>query len=148
MYPDGGEPSCVPIDCYRGDECGKGSGGTCTLANLSQIDHHALLPQVYEGGPLTVQCKGGTGAVSALQPFASCSDTFQHAYTCSDCVWKATSGRACRPRMCDTIDTTGVAKVSPGDSYSQWPPRLQTGRTVTVECNEVLNGEPCLHEIG
>lgn len=137
LYADGGEASCVPIDCYRGDQCGAGSGGTCALANLSRIDEHALLPDIYEGGPLKVQCADGTGAVAAIQPFASCSDVFEHTYTCNDCVWKATSAKACKPRMCDTIDITGVAKVSPEDSFTLWPPRLKTGRSVTVECVEV-----------
>jgi len=137
-YPEGGEPACVAIDCYRGDECGQGSGGVCPLANLSLRDPHALMPQTYEGGPLTVECKGGTGAISSTAPFASCSDPPAHTYSCNDCRWASAGGRGCRPRICDELNTAGVARVYPEDSTLGWPPRLLTGRSVTVECSEVL----------
>jgi hypothetical protein len=42
--------SCVPIDCGKGDVCGEGSGGVCSLSKLSGIDPLAILPISYIGG--------------------------------------------------------------------------------------------------
>ena len=134
--------SCVPIDCARGDRCGEGSGGICSLSNLSQVDPLALLPQSYLGGQLIVQCRAGAGAVvvnsaSNDDSFALCGDPGSYTYRCTDCRWEATEGHVCKPRVCDAIDTTNVANIYDGSVMvpsREWPHRGIVGRTLTITC--------------
>ncbi len=129
---------CVPIDCYNGDACSLGSGGRCSISNISRSDAFAERPGVLtiqSQKILTIQCKEGASAVPTGAEFSSCADASSYTHACQDCVWNL-GAFVCRPRQCVLIDITNVANtfLIPQYQLQNGRPRLHYAQSLTLQC--------------